>query len=569
MRKSVLKRIGAVVLAFVLAAAVCVPAMADDINEARASLADVKITQGYNVYDDIPYAVHNYTSDGDDVEIRYTAELAMTDIMAGYLQPRQANLMRARFNVHINVNNGEILEMTDPKSAVTFSSTFLKPVDTTGGTLTYADGVYSYTMPLTPYYESRVKSGTDFTITVPMELIVYFDGETAYGYSDFYNYADGTAKPGAPAVDGATKLMFVDFSVEDWMAPILLNMSVMNVKDGVRESVTANSATWQTISANGTIDGDFDYAVEPVNLKKIGSFVNADYYRHFAFGDDEEIKEWVSNEVVTKLIRRVPSTPDEPIPENLNIYDHFAYIIGYPEGEQYPVHPERNITRAEVATIFFRMLTDTARSQYWSKTNSFSDVADDAWYNNAVSTLTKMGILNGYPDGTFKPDASISRAEFAAIAVRFYNVERDPAVKNVFTDIDNTWAKDNIIMAYQLGLVNGYPDSTYRPDNAIVRAEAFTIVNNTLRRKPINEGLRPVSEMITWPDNADPNVWYYAAVQEATNSHDYTMGENGETWTKILPVRDWVQFERIWSDANSASNPGDVIGIDLEGLDNP
>ena len=245
---------------------------------------------------------------------------------------------------------------------------------------------------------------------------------------------------------------------------------------------------------------------------------------------------------------------DKPV---LNTEDHYGYIIGYPDG---PVRPEGTITRAEVATIFFRMLTDESRAEYWSQTNSYPDVASTAWYNNAVSTLSNAGIIGGYEDGTFHPDGAITRAEFATIAVRFFDATYDG--KDLFPDIDGHWAQDYINQAADNGLVTGYPDGTFGPDRLITRAEAMTLVNRTLNRHPATDHL--LEGMMTWPDNMDTTQWYYAEVQEATNSHEYQMmtdadGNQYEVWTKILPMRDWEAFEKTWSDANSAGNPGDVV----------
>ena len=248
-------------------------------------------------------------------------------------------------------------------------------------------------------------------------------------------------------------------------------------------------------------------------------------------------------------------TPLGPLPD-LNTEDHFAYIIGRDDGG---VHPEASITRAEVATIFFRMLTDDSRDQLWTTSNTYSDVDPAAWYNNAVSTLTHSGVITGKPGNYFDPDASITRAEFATIAVRFFGGDYEG--EDLFTDITGHWANKYINRAAVLGLINGRGDGTFDPDADITRAEAMTIVNRTLGRKPDANHLLP--DMITWPDNQDTTAWYYADVQEATNSHDFDVieinGEQKESWTTLLPVRDWAALEREWSNAHSSSNPGDVM----------
>ena len=250
---------------------------------------------------------------------------------------------------------------------------------------------------------------------------------------------------------------------------------------------------------------------------------------------------------------RPPVDPDKP---ELNTEDHYAYIVGYPDGN---VKPEGNITRAEVATIFFRLLTDESRNEFWSQTNNYSDVSEDAWYNNAVSTLSNAGILDGYEDGTFKPDGNITRAEFATIAVRFFEATYDGG--DLFSDIAGHWAQDYINEAANAGIVDGYPDGTFGPQKLITRAEAMTMVNRTIDRHPHEDHL--LDDMIVWPDNPE-TAWYYEQVQEATNSHEYTMNTDDEQnpyeiWTELLPNRDWSELEKAWSDANDGAGSGEVV----------
>ena len=250
---------------------------------------------------------------------------------------------------------------------------------------------------------------------------------------------------------------------------------------------------------------------------------------------------------------RPPVDPDKP---ELNTEDHYAYIVGYEDGS---VQPEGDITRAEVATIFFRLLTDESRDAFWSQTNDYTDVPADAWYNNAVSTLSNAGIIDGYEDGTFKPDGNITRAEFATIAVRFFEATYDG--EDLFSDIAGHWAQDYINEAANAGIVDGYPDGTFRPQQYITRAEAMTMVNRTIDRHPDADHL--LDDMIVWPDNPE-TAWYYEQVQEATNSHEYTMNTDDEQnpyeiWTKLLPNRDWSELEKEWSDANDGAGSGEVV----------
>lgn len=234
--------------------------------------------------------------------------------------------------------------------------------------------------------------------------------------------------------------------------------------------------------------------------------------------------------------------PTVEIPDDdalgLNNTDHFAYVVGYENGE---VQPQNSITRAEVAAIFFRLLEDGIRSENFTHQNDFSDVAADAWYCSSVSTLSRMGIIAGYPDGTFRPNAPITRAEFAAIATRFDN-NGDKTPVN-FKDIIGHWAEGEITVAANHGWVSGYGDDTFRPQNQITRAETMSLVNRVLKRLPETPAdLLP--DMITWTDNADTSSWYYLPVQEATNSHYYEFKENSkhEKWTELRETRDWSKL---------------------------
>ena len=232
--------------------------------------------------------------------------------------------------------------------------------------------------------------------------------------------------------------------------------------------------------------------------------------------------------------------PDD-VPTGLNGDDHFAYIVGYPNGN---VEPNGNITRAEVATIFFRLLTEEVRTANSTQSNSLSDVTRGQWFNHAVSTLSSMGIVKGHNDGTFAPNAPITRAEFAAIAARFDDKNTDTSSK--FTDIASHWAKNEIGIAANKGWINGYPDGTFRPNQYITRAEAMTLVNRVLNRLPENSS-DLLDSMIKWPDNSDASAWYYLAVQEATNSHAYSdksKGDKYEKWSKLRETRDWTELEK-------------------------
>ena len=223
----------------------------------------------------------------------------------------------------------------------------------------------------------------------------------------------------------------------------------------------------------------------------------------------------------------------------LNKTDHFAYVIGYPDGT---VHPNGQITRAEVATIFFRLLRDEVRDGAFTTSNTYSDVAYGKWYNNPISTMSALGIITGYPDGTFKPNKPITRAEFAAIAARFDETQSGKSA--TFSDVIGHWAAKEIGIAYYNDWIKGYPDGTFKPDQNITRAEAMTLINRVLERKPESPA-DLLTNMNKWTDNLDTSKWYYLDVQEATNSHGYTRKTfNYELWRQMIPDPDWSRYER-------------------------
>ena len=237
---------------------------------------------------------------------------------------------------------------------------------------------------------------------------------------------------------------------------------------------------------------------------------------------------------------RPNNKPDET-PEALNGDDHFDYVVGYSDGL---VHPERNITRAEVASIFFRLLQDDVREKNLTDQNPFNDVFTDDWFNVAVSTMYDMDIVYGRDNNNFDPNAYITRAEFAPIAARFDS--EGYSGENLFTDIDGHWAANQINRAAEKGWISGYPDGTFGPDRYITRAEAVTMINRVLNRLP--ESADALHEdMNVFPDNMDTTAWYYLAIQEATSSHEYEKDKDGvyETWTDVLPDRDWAQYLKL------------------------
>ena len=316
-----------------------------------------------------------------------------------------------------------------------------------------------------------------------------------------------------------------------------------------------NTNIQKYVQVNTPLEGTW-YAKEDYTMP-VRQIIGSSMYPADPFENDEAYETQDTEKVANPLTHAVIHlyTKEEYVPEQptsdylipglwLNTNDHYSYLIGYSDGT---VRPNGKITRAEVATIFFRLLDDDTRAKYWSSENNFSDVSADKWYNNAVSTLSNMGVIGGYADGTFRPDAPISRAEFAKIAVSFTQ-NNGSAMYNYFTDVKTTdWFAPYVTAAKDAGLIEGYSDGSFKPESKITRAEACAIVNRTLGRKPSKAHMK-ISDRIDWPD-VQTTDWFYEAIMEATNSHTCTMGDRVETWTGKLPQRDWATLETGWANA--------------------
>lgn len=263
--------------------------------------------------------------------------------------------------------------------------------------------------------------------------------------------------------------------------------------------------------------------------------------KHHSSSDDnsnsskDENKDKDNNKENNKDNNTGETTPTK-VPALLNGSNHFAYVVGYKDGN---VRPQGNITRAETAAIFFRLLKEEVRSENLSKHNDFADVTEDSWYNTAVSTMAGMNILKGRTANSFVPQAPITRAEFAAICARFDSGRAEE--NSGFTDISGHWAEKEIERAATLGWVSGYTDGSFHPDAPITRAEAMTLINRVLCRMPETKA-DLLDSMTKWPDN-QPGAWYYLAVQEATNSHTYEQKDSKyETWTALTAEPDWSKY---------------------------
>ena len=403
------------------------------------------------------------------------------------------------------------------------------------GVLLYSDGLTFQSNPLFTNYNSDLWLGAlynDYYIDYD-KLDCYLrrkaNGEIAKAELDF------------PATNTATNCAIV--------YPVVLHYTNKNIQKYVRVN-TPLEGTWYAEEACTTpvtqIIGSSMYPEEP--------FVNKEAYET---QDEEKVANPLTHAVI-HLYTKEEYVPEQPTSDYLipglwlNTNDHYSYLIGYSDGT---VRPNGKITRAEVATIFFRLLDDDTRAKYWSSENNFSDVSADKWYNNAVSTLSRMGVIGGYADGTFRPDAPISRAEFAKIAVSFTQ-NNGSAVYNYFTDVKTTdWFAPYVTAAKDAGLIEGYSDGSFKPESKITRAEACAIVNRTLGRKPSKAHMK-ISDRIDWPD-VQTTDWFYEAIMEATNSHTYQMGKRVETWNDKLPQRDWAALETGWANAYTG-NGGEV-----------
>lgn len=342
-----------------------------------------------------------------------------------------------------------------------------------------------------------------------------------------------------------------------------------NNKDGIRpgsvtvELIKDGAATGETLTLNedngwkGTFvikdyDEDAKYTVQEKPVP--------DGYKCVVTGDAE------NGFTITNTHSPKPDpVPDDPdpgedddppdTPDDLNTVDHYLYIEGYPEdyrtGEEswdesvWPVKPQGNITRAEVATIFYRLLKDEVREEIETDENNFPDVNEGDWFNVTVSSLANMGAVGGYEDGTFRPNKPITRAELLAMAVRFFEAFETIYEPGTFTDVTgDEWYATAIAAAKELGIISGYPDGTVRPEANITRAETCAIVNRVLDRRPHDEHIGDVEDMRTWPDNL-PGAWYYADMQEATNGHYYEWididGSKFEEWTEVDKDYDWTK----------------------------
>ena len=295
--------------------------------------------------------------------------------------------------------------------------------------------------------------------------------------------------------------------------------------------------TTKKVADDKTVDGQtFNAVVKEEAIRISGYRVYGNSVKSITIGTG-------TNEIIFYYTRASrPSTPSKP---TLNTGDHYAYVMGYPDGT---VRPNGSITRAEVSTILFRLLSDKTRDEYFTTESSFTDVKAGAWYNNSIATLEKAGVIvDTAKGGAFRPNEAITRAELAAMLAQFSDAKPVKGVK--FSDVSaEHWAYEAIAIAAKMGWIEGYPDGTFRPDATITRAEMMTLVNRALERVPSDEDhLLSKRVMLTFPD-CKSGDWFYIAVQEATNSHTYERAateKNGdEQWTALRANRDWTLLEK-------------------------
>ena len=412
------------------------------------------------------------------------------------------------------------------------------------GTQSKGDKNYVYVSSKTTYTaageEAKHLNTTTSTLTKDTTIDLYY-------YLDNWKDAGEAGKDSETGGDGIPDCyqVLVNYKSGDTNRGSVgpLTMEVLTIKDATGNLVNKGTvkASGSTATATGsrcyfsswTTNADVNTSKEPATLGQ--QTFTAEGGKTYTFTANFGRSSGGSNRPKPPVVE----IPDD-VPTGLNGKDHYAYVVGYPDGM---VYPQKNITRAEVATIFFRLLKDETREANMTKSNSYNDMKDGAWYTCAVSTLSKMGIIKGYEDGSFKPDASISRAEFAAIAARFDpDGDKTPAT---FSDVSSHWAKDEISIAANHGWIKGYEDGSFKPDQKITRAETMTLVNRVLKRLPeTKDDLH--KDMKTWPDNQKESAWFYLAVQEATNSHYQKLKKDGthETWESMRETRDWAALEK-------------------------
>ena len=368
------------------------------------------------------------------------------------------------------------------------------------------------------------------------------DGEEVFADQVYGNLLSGTTTPafkGTPTRDG---YVFAGWkpAVTDTVTDSVTYAAQWTARTDLSYTVHYYlKNTTKQVANDKRVNGQtFNAVVEEEAIRISGYRVYGDSVKSITIGTG-------TNDIIfyyTRASRPSASSTSKP---TLNTGDHYAYVMGYPDGT---VRPNGSITRAEVSTILFRLLSDKTRDEYFTTESSFTDVKAGAWYNNSIATLEKAGVIvDTAKGGAFRPNEAITRAELAAMLAQFSDAKPVKGVK--FSDVSaEHWAYEAIAIAAKMGWIEGYPDGTFRPDATITRAEMMTLVNRALERVPSDEDhLLSKRVMLTFPD-CKSGDWFYIAVQEATNSHTYERAateKNGdEQWTALRANRDWTQLEK-------------------------
>lgn len=402
--------------------------------------------------------------------------------------------------------------------------------------------------------QSKAAGKTDWMTYVP-SIRIQYQWVSTDNPSDVTPPADDYIRTGTAYTAKAQEATHQGYSFKGWFTD---DACTLSYTDGT------------VLSTDTILYGKWEKIATPPSSGGGGSHVTKYYILHYESNggtkyEDEKYKKntvvildkipkrvgytftgWYADKELTDKITSVKMTSDKTVyagwqatdvPNYLNNENHFAYIVGYEDGL---VRPNADITRAEVAAIFFRLLKDDVRDSNLTAENAFNDVAFGLWHNKSISTMAHVGILKGRTSDTFVPNAPITRAEFAAICSRFdrSNVE----IKSDFNDISGHWVENEIRRAASLGWIQGYTDGSFKPDQNITRAEAASMINRMLHRLP--ETVEDLLDgMIQWPDN-QPSDWYYINMQEATNSHDFKQkGEINEYWTKLTENPNWDRYK--------------------------
>ncbi len=397
---------------------------------------------------------------------------------------------------------------------------------TSGKVTPEVDGVVTVT-PNKNYKFSKWTKDDGTASVVPQTEIILNAGEVVYYWANFSTKGGGGG--GTPeSEDGTLEITKTVKAPEDFNGSDTYTFFLYRETNGIQN-------VYKTLSVKVGQTNTFKLPEGIYYIEEDESAGAAGYTLKTTFDVADNKIEIKSGKTVKVAVENAYTEKDEEKEELLEKNDHYAYIIGYPDGN---VRPEGNITRAEIATIFFRMLTDEARAKHYSNESGFSDVNKSDWFNIAISTLVKAEIING-EGGSYRPNDAITRAELCKIAASFYTMKEGKEAN--FSDISGHWAESFIKSAYEYGFIDGYPDGTFKPNQLVTRAEAMKIVNRTLERIAHKDYM--LDDMIKWPDNSDKDTWFYADVQEATNSHAYDKNDEHEIWTGILPVRDWAELE--------------------------